>query len=59
VAERIQLQIEYAPEPRFKSGTPEQASPQVLEAFYEKYGDTKTYRENAAREYAARNGMEL
>ena len=57
VAERIQLQIEYAPEPRFHSGTPEQASAPVLEAFYEKYGNTKNYRENAAREYAARNGI--
>lgn len=59
VAERIQLQIEYAPEPRFNSGTPEQASPQVLEAFYEKYGGNKISRESAAREYAANNDIHV
>lgn len=59
VAERIQLQIEYAPEPRFNSGTPEQASAQVLQVFYEKYGGTKTSRERMAREYAANNDIHV
>jgi len=57
LAERIQLQIEYAPEPRFHSGTREQASAPVLDAFYEKYGNAGSHRENAAREYAVRNGI--
>ena len=32
IAQEIQLQIQYAPEPPFKSGTPATAPPEILEA---------------------------
>jgi cyclohexyl-isocyanide hydratase len=32
VAQEIQLQIQYAPEPPFKSGTPATVPPEILEA---------------------------
>lgn len=55
VAESIQLGIEYAPNPVFHSGTPDTASPEVLQAFSDKYADTKRSREAQAQQFAARN----
>ncbi len=54
VAEGIQLDIEYAPDPPFNSGTPETAPPKVLEAFLAQYGPVKKSREAEARRFAGR-----
>jgi DNA-binding MarR family transcriptional regulator len=53
VAEEIQLDIEYAPEPPFHSGTPETALPEVIRAFFENYGAVKESREAEARRFAS------
>lgn len=52
VAEQIQLEIEYAPEPLFHSGTPDSASPEVLQAFFRSYGAMKQSREAEAKQFA-------
>jgi cyclohexyl-isocyanide hydratase len=57
VAEEIQLDIEYAPEPPFHSGTPETASPEVIRAFFEKYGSVKKSREDEACRLAIKLGV--
>lgn len=57
VAEEIQLDIEYAPEPIFHSGTPETASPDTIDAFFTKYGHIKESREAEARRFAAKLGV--
>lgn len=44
-AETVQLQIEYAPAPPFNSGTPAQASPEVLARAKERLQATRTIRE--------------
>ncbi|WP_293883273.1 DJ-1/PfpI family protein [Sphingomonas sp.] len=54
IAERNQLDIEYAPEPLFHSGTPEQVTENVLAAFFESYGANKELREAEARRFAER-----
>jgi cyclohexyl-isocyanide hydratase len=51
VAEQIQLDIEYAPEPVFHSGTPDTASPEVVRAFFANYGQVKESREAEARRF--------
>lgn len=53
VAEEIQLDIEYAPEPLFHSGTPNTARPEVVEAFFREYGKNKASREAEAQKFAA------
>lgn len=52
VAEEIQLDIEYAPEPLFHSGTPVSATPEVVEAFFRNYGANKQSREAEAKRFA-------
>jgi len=56
-AEEIQLDIEYAPEPLFHSGTPQQASQEVITMFFSNYGANKTARENQAHRFARRLGV--
>jgi cyclohexyl-isocyanide hydratase len=58
-AETIQLDIEYAPEPLFHSGTPEDASADVLERFFRIYGANKTSREAEARRFSTKLGIVL
>ena len=52
VAQEIQLEIEYAPDPPFQSGTPETATPEVISAFFAQYGRVKETREAEARRFA-------
>jgi cyclohexyl-isocyanide hydratase len=59
VAEEIQLEIEYAPEPPFHNGTPETASPEVIRAFFENYGSLKKSREDKACRLATKLGVTL
>ena len=51
-AEEIQLEIEYAPNPIFNSGSPRHASPGVAQAFYSRYGSVRRRREEQARRFA-------
>ena len=53
VAQEIQLDIEYAPDPPFHSGTPETAPPEVIQAFFARYGSVRESREAEARQFAA------
>jgi cyclohexyl-isocyanide hydratase len=57
VAQEIQLDIEYAPNPPFHSGTPETAPPEVIQAFFAHYGNVKESREAEARRFAAKLGL--
>ena len=52
VAEEIQLDIEYAPDPPFESGTPESALPEVVKALLARYARGKEMREAQARRFA-------
>lgn len=54
VAQEIQLEIEYAPDPPFHSGTPETAPPEVVQAFFARYGNVKESREAEARRFATK-----
>ena len=56
VAQEIQLNIEYAPDPPFRSGTPETAPPEVVQAFFARYGYVKESREAEARRFATKLG---
>jgi len=51
-AQEIQLAIEYAPNPVFHSGTPENAPAEVLQSFNKKYEPVGTAREAEAIRYA-------
>jgi cyclohexyl-isocyanide hydratase len=51
-AQEIQLAIEYAPNPVFHSGTPENAPVEVLESFRRKYDPVGSAREAEALRYA-------
>lgn len=57
LAERIQLEIEYAPDPPFHSGTPETAAPEVLDAVMAINSPVKKSRESEARRFARNNGV--
>ncbi|MGP0091955.1 MAG: DJ-1/PfpI family protein [Xanthobacteraceae bacterium] len=57
VAQAIQLQIAYAPEPPFSSGTPETAPPAVLEGVRHSYRAVTEQRERTARRVAERLGI--
>ena len=57
VAEEIQLDIEYAPEPLFHSGTPDAASADVVKAFFRNYGSNKRSREIEAARFATKFGI--
>ena len=52
VAEEIQLDLEYAPNPRFHSGTPSTASKSIIDAFYRQYGHNRADRKTQAEEFA-------
>ncbi len=52
-AQEIQLAIEYAPNPVFQSGTPENAPSEVMESFQKKYEPIGAARETEAIRYAA------
>ena len=52
-AQEIQLAIEYAPNPIFRSGTPDTAPPEVLESFRRKYEPIGVARETEALRHAA------
>jgi cyclohexyl-isocyanide hydratase len=54
-AQEIQLAIEYAPDPIFNSGTPENATFEVLESFQKKYEPIRRQRETEAILHAERN----
>jgi cyclohexyl-isocyanide hydratase len=56
VAQEIQLDIEYAPDPPFHSGTPETAPPEVVQAFFARYGNVKESREAEASRFVTRLG---
>lgn len=56
-ARRIQLDIAYAPEPPFSSGTPASAPPHVLALAREAMQDVTARREATARRVAARLGF--
>jgi cyclohexyl-isocyanide hydratase len=55
-AQRIQLDIQYAPEPPFNAGSPETAPAEVLAAVREKYRPLTDARAATARRVAARLG---
>jgi cyclohexyl-isocyanide hydratase len=55
-AQEIQLNIEYAPEPPFHSGTPETARPEILKAVLTKGREMKEARTATARRIAVRLG---
>jgi cyclohexyl-isocyanide hydratase len=57
VAQRIQLDIAYAPEPPFRSGTPQTAPPEILEAARRDVAELIARREASARRAAARLGV--
>jgi len=57
VAQAIQLDIVYAPEPPFNSGTPERAPPAILEHARQSYREITARREATARRAAARLGI--
>jgi cyclohexyl-isocyanide hydratase len=59
VAEEIQLDIQYAPNPVFHSGTPEQAQSDVIDAFFKIYGANKQAREAEARRFATKLGVKV
>ena len=56
VAQEIQLEIEYAPDPPFHSGSPDTAPPEVVRAFLAQYGHVKESREAEARHFTATPG---
>ena len=55
--ERIQLDIAYAPQPPFQSGTPQTAPPEILEAARRDVAELIARREATARRVAARLGV--
>jgi cyclohexyl-isocyanide hydratase len=59
VAQAIQLDMAYAPEPPFNSGTPERAPPAILERARQAYREITARREETARRIAARLGISV
>jgi cyclohexyl-isocyanide hydratase len=59
IAEEIQLDGEYAPEPLFNSGSPETASAEVIRVFFENYGALRESRDAEARRFATKLGVAL
>jgi cyclohexyl-isocyanide hydratase len=57
VAQAIQLDMVYAPEPPFNSGTPEQAQPAILARARQSYREITARREETAHRIAARLGI--
>jgi cyclohexyl-isocyanide hydratase len=56
-AQAIQLDMVYAPEPPFNSGTPESAPPSIVEQARQSYREITARREETARRIAARLGI--
>ena len=56
-AQAIQLDMVYAPEPPFNSGTPESASSSIVEQARQSYREITAHREETARRVAARLGI--
>ena len=59
VAEEIQLEIEYAPNPHFHSGTPATAPKSIIDAFYQQYGHNRADRRTEAERFAMKLGVAL
>ena len=59
VAQRIQLAIEYSPEPPFQSGTPKTASSEILEATRASIRDITEARLATAKRIGGRLGVDL
>lgn len=59
VAKAIQLDMVYAPEPPFESGTPETAPPDILDHARRKYAEIGAQRERSARKVANRLGIRM
>jgi cyclohexyl-isocyanide hydratase len=59
VAQTIQLQMAYAPEPPFNSGTPQTAPTAVLEQARQSVRGITAQREQTARRAAARLGIDV
>ena len=57
VAQAIQLDMVYAPEPPFNSGTPERAPPAILERARQSYREITARRKETARRIASRLGI--
>ena len=57
IAQAIQLDMAYAPEPPFNSGTPESAPPAIFEQAKRSYRKVTAQREATARRIAARLGI--
>ncbi|WP_207714492.1 hypothetical protein [Scytonema sp. UIC 10036] len=57
VAQEIQLQIQYAPEPPFNSGTPASAPPEILEAARATSREITEARLTTAKRIATRLGV--
>jgi cyclohexyl-isocyanide hydratase len=57
VAEEIQLDIEYALNPHFHSGTPATASGSVVNAFYRQYGHNRADRKTEAERFSTKLGI--
>jgi cyclohexyl-isocyanide hydratase len=59
IAQAIQLDMAYAPEPPFSSGTPERAPPAILERARQSYRQITARREETARRIAVRFGVSV
>jgi cyclohexyl-isocyanide hydratase len=59
VAKAIQLDMEYAPEPPFNSGTPETASEDIVDAVRHSFEAITARREETARRIADRLGVSV
>ena len=59
VAEEIQLDIQYAPNPVFHSGTPEEADSDIIDAFFKIYGQNKQARDIEAHRFATKLGVKV
>jgi cyclohexyl-isocyanide hydratase len=59
VAQAIQLDLVYAPEPPFDSGTPERAPPEILRRARQSYREITARREQTARRIAAQLGISV
>ncbi|WP_339735175.1 DJ-1/PfpI family protein [uncultured Gimesia sp.] len=59
VAQKIQLAIQYTPEPPFNCGSPETAPPKILAAVQEKTSSLTAKREETAKRIAAKMGVKV
>jgi cyclohexyl-isocyanide hydratase len=57
VAQQIQLEIEYAPDPPFRAGSPKTAPPSVLRSVQEKYRPAREARRTTACRIATKLGV--